>query len=55
MTPIRDLAADNDDHRSRSATGLRDRAMGERRGVITAGTWCVDFNKSIAAGLPKTR
>jgi sugar/nucleoside kinase (ribokinase family) len=22
--------------------------MGERRGVATAGTWCVDFNKSIA-------
>ena len=22
--------------------------MGERRGVLSAGTWCVDFNKSIA-------
>ena len=22
--------------------------MSERRGVLSAGTWCVDFNKSIA-------
>ena len=48
VTPIRDLAADNAITEAVLQAGLRARRWSERRGVATAGTWCVDFNKSIA-------
>ena len=47
LKPLRDLARRQRNHRSRPEAGLT-RPMSARRGVLSAGTFCVDFNKSIA-------
>ena len=47
LTPHRELDSRQRDHRSAAEARGEDRLM-SRRGVVTAGTWCVDLNKTIA-------